>query len=81
MCFATYYGGSDRDILEGLDIGQNGTILTSGLTFSADFPNRFGVAPVLLGELKVNALLLHVNARCRPSKEKHFTTPSKRDNL
>ena len=66
LCFATYNGGSDRDMMEGLDVAQNGTILASGLTFSADFPDRLGMAPVLLGEMKVNALLLHVSARCRP---------------
>ena len=53
-------------MMEGLDVAQNGTILASGLTFSADFPDRLGMAPVLLGEMKVNALLLHVSARCRP---------------
>ena len=34
--FGTYSGGSGRDILEGLDVGSDGTVAVSGLTFSND---------------------------------------------
>ena len=36
--FGTYSGGSGRDILEGLDVGSDGTVAVSGLTFSDDHP-------------------------------------------
>ena len=36
--FGTYSGGSGRDILEGLDVGSDGTVAVSGLTFSKDHP-------------------------------------------
>ncbi|MDE0108230.1 MAG: hypothetical protein OXN96_10485 [Bryobacterales bacterium] len=36
--FGTYSGGSGRDILEGLDVGADGTVAVSGLTFSNDYP-------------------------------------------
>ena len=36
--FGTYSGGSGRDILEGLDVGSDGTVAVSGLTFSNDYP-------------------------------------------
>ena len=36
--FGTYSGGSGRDILEGLELGSDGTVAVSGLTFSNDYP-------------------------------------------
>ena len=36
VCYATYRGGSDRDLMEGLDISPEGMVLVSGLTLSAD---------------------------------------------
>ena len=36
--FGTYSGGSGRDLLEGLDVGSDGTVAVSGLTFSNDHP-------------------------------------------
>jgi hypothetical protein len=38
LCYATYRGGSDRDMLEGLDVSRNGDVLATGLTFSKDLP-------------------------------------------
>ena len=34
--FATYSGGSGRDILEGIDVAADGTVAVTGLTFSND---------------------------------------------
>ena len=36
--YGTYRGGSGRDLLEGLDVSSNGTVVATGLTFSADLP-------------------------------------------
>lgn len=38
LCFSTYRGGSDRDLLEGVTIASSGLVLATGLTFSADLP-------------------------------------------
>ncbi len=36
--FGTYRGGSGRDMLEGLDVASDGTVVVTGLTFSNDVP-------------------------------------------
>ena len=36
--YGTYRGGSGRDILEGLDVAADGTVVVTGLTFSHNMP-------------------------------------------
>lgn len=38
LCFATYRGGSGRDLLEGLAVSEDGMVLATGVTFSTDLP-------------------------------------------
>jgi len=38
LCYATYRGGSDRDLLEGIDLAPDGAVVATGLTFSKDLP-------------------------------------------
>ncbi len=38
LLYGTYRGGSGRDILEGLDVAPDGTVVVTGLTFSNDVP-------------------------------------------
>ena len=36
ICYATYYGGSGRDLLEGIHVGTNRIVYFTGLTGSRD---------------------------------------------
>ncbi|MEZ4777454.1 MAG: T9SS type A sorting domain-containing protein [Bacteroidia bacterium] len=36
--YLTYLGGSDSDVIYGLDINDNGEVFATGVTFSANFP-------------------------------------------
>lgn len=36
LCYGTYYGGSDADLLEGVDVSSNGSVDVTGVTFSQD---------------------------------------------
>jgi hypothetical protein len=38
LCYAAYLGGSNRDLLEGIDVSSSGEVLITGLTFSKDVP-------------------------------------------
>lgn len=38
LCFATYYGGSEGDLLEGLDVTPAGAVLASGMSYSKELP-------------------------------------------
>ena len=38
LLYGSYRGGSGRDILEGLDVAPDGTVVVTGLTFSNDVP-------------------------------------------
>ena len=51
--FSTYSGGSGRDILQGLDVGFDGTVAVSGLTFSDDHPMPGRVVQRRQSELRV----------------------------
>lgn len=63
LCFATYRGGSDRDLLEGLALSPDGLVLATGLTFSKDLPMparavQKELSAVTVGGRIVNATLL-----------------------
>ena len=51
--FGTYSGGSERDILEGLDVSADGTVAVSGLTSSNDHPMPGRVIQRRQSEIKV----------------------------
>jgi hypothetical protein len=38
LCFSTYRGGADRDLMEGLDLFKTGFVAATGLTWSRDLP-------------------------------------------
>jgi hypothetical protein len=71
LCFATYHGGSDRDLLEGLDLsGQD--VIATGLTFSNDLPVagravERKLSAVIVAGRTVNTMVLavRVSQSCR----------------
>ena len=73
LCYATYRGGSDRDILEGLDLSPDGEALVTGLTFSKDLPMparrtiQRRLSDVRVGARVVNATVFAIRdpAPCR----------------
>jgi Beta-propeller repeat len=63
LCHSSYRGGTERDMLEGLDISKSGFVLATGLSWSDDLPmTAKGVqremSPVNVGGKSVNATLL-----------------------
>jgi hypothetical protein len=72
LCYATYRGGSDRELLEGLDILADGTVVVTGLTFSKDLSMSPRAVQKTLSDVSVagrivNAAVFSLQARqiCR----------------
>ncbi len=72
LCYGTYLGGADRDLLEGLAVWKGNGIFATGVTFSGDLPTTSThvqprQSPITVAGRTVNNMLLGLksHAACR----------------
>lgn len=59
LCYATYWGGSDRDFFEGLDLSNDHDLFVTGLTFSRDWPTRPRAAQPAMSDIRVGGRIVN----------------------
>jgi hypothetical protein len=79
LCYSTYRGGSDADLLEGLDISGDGSVLVTGVTFSKDLKmsaraTQPELSTVTVGGRTANATVLTFRTT-RPCSESQTRSP------